>query len=74
MHEEIRLTIDNELVCDILSANGWTRVNLTRVNKQKYDLIQEWMHTNIQHKYRGYYENWVFESKQDAALFNLTWG
>lgn len=74
MQAEITRTIDNDTLCTIMSDNGWHRVDITCNSDQLHAEIKAWIEHNIQCNYRGYYENWVFESKNDAILFALTWG
>lgn len=73
MHAEITASIDNEVLCKIYAANGWTMVQVSCKTDTRYVEILDWIKTNCRSKWRGRYDCWVFESVEDATLFRLTW-
>lgn len=74
LHDEIKRVVDNDMLCGLMvDMGGWIRVDIDNVNDEKYKQIVEWVVLNIKDDYRGYYENWVFKSQDDALLFKLTW-
>lgn len=73
LSEEITKTMDNELICTIHQGNGWTLVSVNCTTDTKHIEILDWIKTHCKSRYHGRYELWVFESKQDAVLFNLRW-
>lgn len=74
MSAEITATIDNDLLCSIFESQGWSRVEIPCATDTKYVVVLDWVKNNINHNWRGRYDSWVFESVEDAILFELTWG
>lgn len=74
MARQIAEEIDWEIISNMLVMSGWVKVDLPTLdsNKRAVDM-NEWMHKEcIKHwKRRG--KTYIFESKEEAALFRLTW-
>lgn len=73
LNTEIVATIDNDVLCNILQAQGWTRVDIDCKTDTRYVEILDWIKQNSKSEWRGRYDSWAFESVEDAILFKLTW-
>lgn len=71
----IQEEIDWELICDMMVACGWTRVETTwscQSAEDAYDL-KEWCSKNIEDHYKARGKTWVFAKEKDAVMFLLKW-
>lgn len=73
LNMEIRKCIDNDILCEIYQAQGWSRVEIHCPTDTTYVEVLQWVKTNAGHKWQGHYDAWVFESIVDATAFSLTW-
>lgn len=66
--------IDWELITDMMVAVGWTKVELPRFtfNELTHDM-NNWMHKECRYHWKRSGKTWIFENKEEAALFKLTW-
>jgi hypothetical protein len=69
----LREEIDNEILFDMLTHVGWTRVELRRLPRNDDGNINTWMHTECKKHWHRRGKVWMFESREEAALFKLTW-
>ena len=72
--KEIADEIDAKIMFDMLAETGWTRVQLSRLPRTITSEINTWMHTECKHHWKRRGPIWIFESREEAALFRLTWG
>lgn len=72
--KEMAEEIDWELISDMMVAVGWTKVTLSRfrVAGATHDM-NSWLHNECKHHWKHRANIWVFESREEAALFKLTW-
>jgi hypothetical protein len=66
--------IDFEVLCSLLADIGWTKVMLDTLgsNSRAWD-IKDWLSAECKKEYKQRGRSFVFESKDEAALFKLTW-
>lgn len=66
--------IDFGVMCDLLVNIGWAKVVLDTLgsNERAWD-IKDWLSTECKKEYKQRGRTFVFKSKDDAALFKLTW-
>ena len=67
--------IDFEVLCSLLVQTGWIQVKLEDVlqpSKQTAGMVN-WLHEECSGHWRHRGKTFVFENKEDAALFRLTW-
>lgn len=66
--------IDWELIADMMVSVGWTKVELPKFSFHEltHDM-NNWMHNECRHHWKRRGKTWVFENKEEAALFKLTW-
>lgn len=66
--------IDWELMVDMMVAVGWTKVKLPRFFASGPTLdMNNWLHNECKRHWRHRNTIWIFEDKNEAALFKLTW-
>lgn len=66
--------IDWELLTDMMVAVGWTKVELPKFFASGITLdMNNWLHNECKHHWRHRNAIWIFENKEEAALFKLTW-
>ncbi len=66
--------IDQEILFDLLQQIGWTRVELASKWLPVTGIeLHEWREANLTGHCRAHNNVWMFENKNDAALFKLTW-
>jgi hypothetical protein len=65
--------IDNGILFDMLTQVGWTRVELSRLTRTDNRDMNTWMHSECKKHWHRRGKVWVFESREEAALFKLTW-
>lgn len=72
--KELSEEIDFEVLCSLLVDIGWTKVKLDTLgsNSRAWD-IKDWLNTECKKEYKQRGRSFVFESKDDAAMFALTW-
>jgi hypothetical protein len=69
----LREKIDNEILFDMLTQVGWTRVELSKLTRTDNRDINMWMHAECKKHWKRRGKIWIFESRKEAALFKLTW-
>jgi hypothetical protein len=71
---QIAEDIDFGVMCNLLVDIGWVKVEFEalRPNKRAVD-ITNWLHAECKQEWKHHGRLFVFESKEDAALFKLTW-
>lgn len=68
--------IDWEVMIDILTEVGWTKVNIDwprQMSAADAHAVKEWCRNNLQGNYNGRNRIWLFEKSQDAIMFSLRW-
>jgi len=65
--------IDNEILFNMLTHVGWTRVELSKLLPPMGKDINTWMHAECKKHWHRRGKVWMFESREEAALFKLTW-
>ncbi len=66
--------IDQGIMFDLLQQMGWTRVELSSKWLPVTGIeLHEWREANLTGHWRAHNNVWMFENKNDAALFKLTW-
>lgn len=67
--------INWELLTDMMVAVGWTKVELDSL--QTYSELaanmNQWLHKEITSHWRRRGKTFIFEDRNEAALFKLTW-
>lgn len=72
--KELQETIDWELMVDMMVAVGWTKVTLPKFFACGITLdMNNWLHRECKRHWRHRSGVWVFEDKNEAMLFKLTW-
>jgi hypothetical protein len=71
--KEMAEEIDNEILFDLMVKSGWTRVELSRLTRTDNRDMNTWMHAECKKHWHRRGKVWVFESREEAALFKLTW-
>jgi len=66
--------IDQRIMFDLLQEMGWTRVELSSKWLPVTGIeLHEWREANLTGQGRAHNNVWMFENKNDAAIFKLTW-
>ena len=65
--------IDAEILFDMLIQFGWTRVELSKLLPPTGKNINNWMHNECKKDWKRRGKVWIFEDREEAALFKLTW-
>lgn len=66
--------INWELIADMMVAVGWTKVELPKFFASGITLdMNNWLHNECKHHWKHRANTWIFENKNEAALFKLTW-
>lgn len=66
--------IDQRIMFDLLQEMGWTQVELSSKWLPVTGIeLHEWREANLTGHWRAHNNVWMFENKNDAALFKLTW-
>jgi len=66
--------IDQRIMFDLLQEMGWTRVELSSKWLPVTGIeLHEWREANLTGHWRAHNNVWMFENKNDAAIFKLTW-
>ena len=73
--QELSKDIDSGVLYDMLvSACGWTKVELSSLKSMSNAVdIADWLNLECKAHWRHRGRTFVFESKDEAALFKLTW-
>ena len=72
--KELSDEIDAEILFDLMVEFGWTRVKLSTLSFSVSKDINTWMHAECKLHWKQRGKVWIFESREEAALFKLTWG
>lgn len=74
--DELREAIDNEILSLILltelTMKGWIKVPVARRRIEEY-ITPGWIEQHIHYNFKDFNDCWMFENKDDAVLFALTW-
>jgi hypothetical protein len=66
--------IDFGVMCDLLADIGWTKVVLDTLGSNENAWgIKDWLSSACTKEWKQRGRFFVFESKDDAAMFKLTW-
>ena len=65
--------IDNEILFNMLTHVGWTRVELSKLTRTDNRDMNTWMHAECKKHWHRRGKVWMFESREEAAMFKLTW-
>ena len=73
LRKELSDAIDRAVIMNLLTANeNWTKVKLrTKTNEDL--VINKWCNENLEGAWMQLFEEYIFESERDAALFALRW-
>lgn len=72
--KEIQEEIDWGIIVDLLSASGWTLVEIQHENYVKNQTeIDSWVAISCKDEYKNRMNSWLFKSKDEAAWFMLRW-
>ena len=71
MAEEIDFGVISDL---LVESSGWSKIVLDTLgsNERAVDM-KEWLHIECKKQWKHLGRIFIFESKDDAALFKLTW-
>jgi hypothetical protein len=70
--KEIQRQLDFDLLSSVFVESGWTKIVLTPMSGEKSEAIDQWLDTECQGQYTTMGLAFVFERRQDAAMFALT--
>ena len=70
---EIRKTIDFNLMCDIMVKMHGFVVEIDYAPDKKWIDIMEWVDTIATGEYKEHNGTWLFEKAEDATMFSLRW-
>lgn len=68
--------IDWEVMIDILTESGWTKIEMdwsSRIPDTTAHEVKEWCRENLTGNYQGRAKIWLFENEKDATMFVLRW-
>lgn len=66
--------IDWEIMCDMMIALGWTKVELTRFDNRYHAIdIGDWITKNCTGNHRNHGKTFMFQNTKDAEWFSLRW-
>ena len=68
--------IDWEVMIDIMTEMGWTKIEMTwphQMSAQDAHEVKEWCRANLKGNYNGRQRIWLFELEKDASMFVLRW-
>lgn len=73
MNKILAEEIDWELLSDMMTSVGWTKVDLHPVDRYEAIDIDLWIEDNCTGKHMRRSRAYVFEKQQDAEWFILKW-
>jgi hypothetical protein len=75
LSKEIQKEIDDSIMIDLYTTDGWIKVELKRFNDRYHAIdIQIWCDENIaEHEYASFGSTFVFKNSADAEWFTLKW-
>lgn len=66
--------IDWEIISEMLISVGWVRVGFeTAIPDFRAKAINDWLHTECKYHWKRRGGIFIFENRNEAALFKLTW-
>ena len=72
--DEIRKTIDFNLMCDIMvKLRGFVVVEIDYSPDKKWIDVMEWVDAIVTGEYKEHNGTWLFEKAEDATMFLLRW-
>lgn len=72
--KELQSEIDKEILWDMLSQLGWTRVMIDRLQDNQHAIdISDWLSENIKNSFERHGRDFIFEKEEDAVSFILKW-
>lgn len=71
--EEMRKTMDFEVLCEVFVLEGYTRIELDYGSKQTWVEVVEWADNNFTGTHREHNGVWLIEKTEDAMMFKLKW-
>jgi len=72
--DEIRKTIDFNLMCDIMvKLRGFVVVEIDYSPDKKWIDVMEWVDAIVTGEYKEHNGTWLFEKAEDATMFRLRW-
>lgn len=72
--KQIREEIDWEIMASLWVSIGWTKVILPQHDPWgPTSNVNNWLHRECTHHWLHRGKTWLFENKDEAALFKLTW-
>lgn len=80
MAEQIDKGVLDTIMIDVLKSKGWTGTPINPAFEKSivpeidwYTETAEWIHLNATGDYKLLRGQWLFEKKEDAVMFTLTW-
>lgn len=74
LSQEIAKEIDGEILFKIYKMYGWQQVTLETLESVKKSIdVQDWLHANCKSKFFQNGRHFIFEDKNDALMFILSW-
>lgn len=71
--KEMQEAIDQDVMWNMLKAQGWTCVSISRFQDNKHAIdITYWLEENVKN-YERNGRDFIFKSKKDAVNFILKW-
>lgn len=71
--QQMKQSIDFDIVCDILTSGGWTRFEIEYGGNQPWVAVKEWAAQNFQGDHKEHAGVWLIENSKDATMFALRW-
>lgn len=71
--EEMRKTMDFEVLSELFVLEGYTRIELDYGSKRTWFEVVEWVANNFTGKHREHNGVWLIEKEEDAIMFKLKW-
>ena len=72
--DEIRKTIDFNLMCDIMvKMHAFVVVEIDYAPDKKWIDVMEWVDAIVTGEYKEHNGTWLFEKAEDATMFRLRW-
>lgn len=70
---EMRKTMDFEVLCELLIPEGYTRFEIDYGSSKTWFEVMEWVANTATGEYREHNGTWLFENTKDATMFKLKW-
>jgi len=71
--EDMQKSMDFDILCDVLTSFGWTRLEVDYGRDQRWVDVKEWAAQNFEQNHQEHNGSWLIESSKDATMFALKW-